>query len=298
MAHPVVLGHQGRIIRLGFVADTRAPADRGFRVVAARGTGAISDDIWLAADKSVPIYNQMAEGSCAGHATAEGDLIEARRTNPSAALGSRQWLYRCGRVFDGTVQQDAGTTFSSILTEASRVGIPPESAWPYLPKTGDPDGDGSPGDQYRADPPANVIRLAYDRRSADGVLEAATLDNTTANIGDTVDEQLGENHPVCVGLQVGDEFCSGNFDPSVAVGVPAQSSGGHAMLIVGRRYVRVNGSLQRWYLVRNSWSDSFANGGRFWMTEEWMSTGDLWVVNRVRYSNGVAVANATIREAA
>ena len=279
-AAPVVQGHRGTPIRLGLIRDPLPAAARGFPAFRATPGIEVSDDIWIRADRAIPILDQQAEGSCAGHAVAEGDLIEARRSNPAAAMGSRQWLYRCGRVVDGTLDRDAGAIIRSIFIEAAKVGIPPESAWPYQPKSGDADGDGLPTDQFRAEPPADLVRLAYDLRSVDGVLAAQVIDDVAGDISDNVDAALAAEHPVVIGVDVGEPFLSGDFDPAAPVELPTKTQGAHAMVIVGRRIVRANGTASRWYRVRNSWGDDFADGGRLWMSEAYMRTGDLWIVNR------------------
>jgi C1A family cysteine protease len=281
MTLPVVHGHQGGQILLGFLRDPLRALERGFKSFRAPpNAGTPRGDILIPADSLVPILDQSTEGSCGGHATAEADLIEALRGNPHAVMGSRQWFYRCGRATDGTLDKDAGTTFRSIFTMAAKVGIPPESTWPYQAKSGDPNGDGAPTDQFRSEPPAEVVQLAYDRRSTDGVLEAKVIEDVDGDIGDNVDAALAMGHPVGWGGDVGDAFCAGQFDPAKPVDPPSKSVGGHAMVIVGRRVVVVNGTAQRWYRGRNSWGKGFADGGRFWMAESWMRTGDLWVVNR------------------
>jgi C1A family cysteine protease len=248
---------------------------------AARSIAALPDDILIAADAQVPILDQGPEGACAGHSAADGDYLAALATNPNAVLGSRQWMYRCGRTVDGTLDRDAGTMLRSIFTEAARVGIPPEASWPYESKSGDPNGDGAPTDQFRRNPPDEVVRLAYDRRVVDGVLEAQVIDDISGDISDNVDAALAAQRPVCIGVDVDDAFCSGQFDPALPVTYPKKPIGAHAMVIVGRRIVRANGVAQRWYRIRNSWGADFADSGRFWMTEEYMRTGDLWIVNRV-----------------
>lgn len=280
MSPPLVHGHLGKPILLGFFRDPLRAAGRGFRSFTASPGVNLPGDILIATDASVPILNQEAEGSCGGHSAAEADIIEALRGNPNAVMGSRQWLYRCGRAVDGTLDRDAGTTFRSIFTMAAKVGIPPEAAWPYQSKSGAPDGDGLPTDQFRSEPPAEVVREAYDRRSTDGELEAQVIDDVAGDLGDNVDAALAAGHPVCIGVDVDDAFCAGQFDPSQPVDLPAKASGGHAMVVVGRRVVTVNGTAQRWYRVRNSWGQGFADGGRFWMSEGWMRSGDLWLVNR------------------
>lgn len=278
---PIVQGHRpGLLRRLGYLLDTIPKQFRSSRLYQPSRAVEQPKVILIPTDARVPILDQGIEGACAGHAAAEGDYLSALRADPLAQLGSRQWYYRCGRVLDGTLDTDAGTNFRAVFTEAASVGVPPETAWPYRPKTGDPDGNGSSTDQFRENPPAEVVRLAFDRRSPPGELEASPIDESMGDISDSVDHALASDLPVCWAGDVDDDFCTGNFDPSVPVQMPAKRSGGHAMVIVGRTLVTTNGVVARWYRVRNSWSTDFADGGRFWMSEGWMRSGDLWVVDK------------------
>lgn len=284
MTLPSRPGHRpGLVRRLGYLVDPlprQQRSERLYRPLRAIHEAPLPDDILLKADALVPILDQGSEGACSGHAAAEADFLSELRTDPQAVMGSRQWYYRCGRVVDGTVDRDAGTHYRSVFTQAAVVGVPPESAWPYEPKSGDPDGDGSAADQFRHDPPAELVRLAFDRRNPGGALEASSVDDLEGDLSDNVDHALSLDMPVCWGGDVDDAFCRGEIDPAVPVTYPAKPAGAHAMVIVGRKVVRANGSAARWYRLRNSWGADFADGGRFWMAESYMRTGDLWVVDK------------------
>jgi C1A family cysteine protease len=125
------------------------------------------------------------------------------------------------------------------------------------------------------------VRLAYDRRLPDGELAATSLDTIEGDLSENVDHALSQGIPVCWAGDVGEAFCASDFDPALPVEYPTKRAGAHAMVITGRKIVRASGmAVARWYLIRNSWGTGFANRGRFWMTESYMRTGDLWALNK------------------
>lgn len=269
--------------RLGALRDPLPPAQRGGRLYRAARAALLPSSGGISSAASLPILDQLTLGSCVGQATAEAIFLRDRiQRAPVAELGSRLWNYRAGRAVDGTVDQDAGTSFRSVFTGLEKIGFPPESAFPYSDqKTGNPD-NGSPTDPYRREPSADVVRLAYDQRAVDGVVQWMSVDDLDGDLGDNVVHAIGvDDYPVCIAVDVDAAFEAGAFDPNVPLKPPMKRAGGHAMVIESFETVPVNGEVCRRFKVRNSWSADFGVAGYVWFTEEYVRTGDLFLVERV-----------------
>lgn len=284
MIAPLVDGHEPGILRrLGFHRDVVPAAARWPAYTATRGT-ALPIRGYVAQDAMVPILDQGGAGSCVGNAAAEAILIrELAASAPGATLPSRLYLYRGGRVVDGTVARDAGTTFRSVFTAAGIGGFPPETAWPYSDvKTGPDIENGSPTDPYRMQPPADVERLAFDQRVSRGAIAWQAITDIGGDAIDNVRHAIAvDGYPVCIGVDVDDAFTRGDFDPKHLVSRPTKSVGGHAMVVVGFWLTGTGGSNTWWFKVRNSWGPDFGDAGYVYMDEAYVRSGDLWVVGHV-----------------
>jgi len=88
-----------------------------------------------------------------------------------------------------------------------------------------------------------------------------------------IENAVRANHPVVIGVQVGQSFMQYDGQPNVVFDKPSNSLGGHAMTVIG-----VRGS--DWLLL-NSWSSSWGMNGRVWVSSEYMrSASDIWVGTR------------------
>ena len=265
--------------RLGLHLDARPVHERA-KVFKAAPRLTFGDDIGIAEAAKLAIQDQKSLGACAGHATAEAIYLrELAQGVPVTAIPSRLWLYYLGRLADGTVDQDAGTSFASIFAKVAEMGFPPESLWPYSDqKTGDPDGDGVATDPFRVPPTDDVVRLAFDQclpSDEPAALAWHAIDVST----DTYDAEaaLAQDYPVMIGVPVDDAFCRGDFDPKVPLLPPTNPAGNHAML-AERRLVIAG---QKVWKIRNSWGGSFGDNGYVYFSDAYMQVAQAWIAERV-----------------
>lgn len=213
------------------------------------------------------ILNQGRLGSCvtnAGLQAIRADLVRQGVLN--AELGSRLFCYYVSRASHGAEKVDAGTYNRTFFEMASKLGFPPESAWPYnesvLP-------DGRPA--FAAMPPANAFRLAYDQRRPFAYRRIhATGDARVA----AVQRCIADNRLVVFGTQVGRAMM--RTDGLELLDPPSMDEwlGGHAMCFSEYDAQGLT--------VVNSWGFDYGHDGTCRFSYDYLTadiTRDLWVVD-------------------
>jgi C1A family cysteine protease len=203
----------------------------------------------------LPPRDQGQEGCCSGFATAA--LREALHNlaassgsaalAPPASLGpylSPAYLYARTRMVEGTFPEDSGATIADEMSTLENYGVCLESDLPYT------------GDASETPTPVADVAAAPERISSPACLNSGGA----VNVSD-IEEQLAVGLPVVFGMPVYSSFES--IGPDGVVPVPDTSSeqllGGHAMLIAGHRHSAAR------FIVRNSWSTSFGDGGYIYL---------------------------------
>lgn len=203
------------------------------------------------------IYDQGQLGSCTGNGTAKAIRCARRKAGLPDFDPSRLALYYNARRLEGDISQDAGANIRDVVKGANLWGYAPESEWPYdISKFSD-----TPTDQYYADSLSNKIH-AY-----------ASVNNSHV---DNIKLALSHGYPVVFGIQLYEgfeEYSSGIIQlPNVN---RDQYLGGHCMDITG-----CNDGL-RAFEVDNSWGITWGQGGRCWISYDYICSGfvdDLWVI--------------------
>jgi hypothetical protein len=181
-------------------------------------------------------------------------------------LPSRLFLYYGGRADIGETKRDEGAMIHSLFDCAQKLGVPPESAWPFSDKLGD----------IIKQPGWEAIQAAADQKIVDGAYRISTLGTERA---DDVARALGQGATVVWGTALDNAvFDLENNPGGVWPGVRGAIIGGHAMVLHAHEPWQ-NG--QRKFLSRTSWGP-FGKDGSFWVSEDAVTSpnaSDLWVVS-------------------
>lgn len=224
---------------------------------------------------SLGILDQQGAPYCVGNAWpgAVRDCSQ-RNGNPSPQLGSRLWLMYMMHALEGDIGGFDGAIVGDGAEVLERVGLPPESAFPYS--------DANPNPSMQK-PPADAVRLAYDQKAP---LDYGRIMSTGPARVDDVLRALaaggkhGEPCPVVFGSNVSNTFAGNNFDPMVPLGPPAPDDidGGHCERIIRAHFdPGFEGGVA--FRVVNSWSESFGDRGMWWMSVKFLTdaaTDDIW----------------------
>jgi C1A family cysteine protease len=210
-----------------------------------------------------PISDQGSIGSCVANAWCDALEILMGIEGIVVQL-SRLFTYWISRDLVGSQHADAGCYIRAGAQQLATIGVVVEKYWPY---------DVS---KIFVSPTTDLYTMASNNRINSFYRIISIGNNKVVDI----EKAIRANHPVVFGTMVGDElmnYSGGN----IALEYPKKPLGNHAMIIVGIRLVRG----KREFLIRNSWSASWGNGGYFWMNEDWIknpNTDDIWVPTRMK----------------
>lgn len=221
--------------------------------------------------------NQGGLGSCVGNGTEEGargEMIRAGAVNP--AMGSRLWIYYLARAFDHDTANDDGTQIHNAFAAIAKWGLPPEALWPYSD-------DSSPGAPFSRMPSPEAWQAAMDATIA------FKMHRITSSGHDRVDDikrALGQRRLVVFGTQVSEDYCGGNFDPTVPLPPPIglTIAGGHCQVVIDH-----DGDTFR---IGNSWGPDWQDAGCARFSADYMAwdeTNDLWVFDSAPKTLGGAL---------
>ena len=202
-----------------------------------------------------PVYDQGQLGSCTANALCAAMQFE----HPTFPQGSRLFLYYNERRLENDVLQDAGAALSDGVTCLERLGVCPESEWPY-----------DVSKFATAPTPRCYIDAAKNR-----VMVAAY--NLPPGDASTMKRVLAAGHPFVVGIKVYPSFETDAVAATGVVPMPSsteQTLGGHAVLCVG-----YDDRLGRW-IMRNSWGANWGDSGYFYLPYAYLLdpslASDMW----------------------
>lgn len=213
-----------------------------------------------------PVYDQGQVGSCTGNGWAA--LLEYRsiQQGEPTETPSRLFIYYNERVIEGSAGQDAGAEIRDGAKTVSAQGAPPETLWPYNES------------QVLVQPNEAAYQEAVRH-------EALQYQRIVVGPGAPMRTAISEGLPIVFGMPVPDYFEQGwnpLTDPLPLPGPNVNYIGGHCMVVVGYDFTRSRFP-EPVFKVRNSWGNSWGEGGYFWIHYEWFTTlaTDLWVVQKV-----------------
>jgi C1A family cysteine protease len=250
-----------KIQRYGWVRDL--PDKRDYRFSAPLTvTAALPPGVDLTS-ACPAVYDQGQLGSCTANAIAAALEFDQMKQNQSPIfVPSRLFIYYNERVIEGTVNSDSGAQIRDGMSSVANQGACSEDMWPYDIT------------QFAVQPPDACYQTALQ-------FTATAYQSITQDI-DQMKGCLASGYPFVYGFTVYESFESDQVAQTGQVPMPGpdeQVVGGHAVLAVG--YDDSN----QWFIVRNSWGDSWGMQGYFTMPYAYLLdpnlASDFWMVQTV-----------------
>jgi C1A family cysteine protease len=188
-----------------------------------------------------PIFDQGQLGSCTANATAAAFQYDGMLDGNDPGALARLWIYWQERDLEGTLSHgDCGAEGSDAFKVATKIGIPPETDWPY--------------DVATFNPPAPPAIATANEDHYKLTKPYATPPQTLMSFK----QALSNRQTIAFGFTVYESFESSEVAQSGIVPMPDQGEevvGGHEVLLVG--YLRTE---PHYGLVRNSWGSVQTDG--------------------------------------
>jgi C1A family cysteine protease len=202
------------------------------------------------------VRDQGKRGTCLafGVTAAHEKARLRRRGGERAVLGEELLHWRCKQI-DGDGQDGTGPA-----SAAQALHDPGQSAaelWPY---------DGGRDEQDPAyAPPAGALEA--------DAMRLANLSSTSSDAAE-IRERIREGHAVVLGLDLWPGFYSAHGGILSAPSAPELFGEGHAVTVVGFD------ESAEWLLIRNSWGESWGEGGHARLPEAALEVAGLgaWIV--------------------
>jgi C1A family cysteine protease len=171
---------------------------------------------------------------------------------------SRLFIYYNARAIEGTIEQDAGAYLRDCMKALYGNGHCQESIWPYIESN------------FAARPP-NTAFIDGSNHKISTYTRLTTLQEMLTCLAD--------GYPFVFGITIYESFESNATRITGIVNMPTGTErvlGGHAVMAVG-----YDQATKR-FLVRNSWSTSWGQGGYFTLPYEYVETlgDDFWTIRK------------------
>lgn len=223
-----------------------------------------------------PVYDQKDLGSCTANAIGGAFEFEQKKLDLAEFMPSRLFIYYNERDIEGTINQDSGARIRDGIKSVVKLGVCPETEWPYA--TDMPTVTRKPDAGAFRDALGNTV-VAYHR----------IVQNLRQMKG-----CLAEGYPFVFGFTVYESFESDEVTATGEVPMPDPTKeaqvGGHAVVAVG-----YDDATQR-FRVRNSWGDGWGIKGYCTMPYNYLAdhtfSSDFWTIRGVTGQPAAASAAA------
>lgn len=224
-----------------------------------------------------PVENQLKTNSCVANAVI--GALEFHHLKAGRALTdlSRLFVYYNARILSDSTQKDEGSFIHHGMASVLAYGACEDRVWPFIESmvTTKPD------------------ETCYTNAAAYEAVQYARTPRGTSALA-----AIAQGLPVVFGIFVPGEYYqiaaqTGRMPKPDQV-VPQQPPAGHAMLIVGYDMT------ERAYLVRNSWSATWADHGYCWIPFEtmdaWSREEDFWTIGAIEDAAGFKLAGPSLSD--
>jgi C1A family cysteine protease len=220
------------------------------------------------------VYDQGQIGSCTANAIGAGFEFDLTKQQLADFMPSRLFIYYNERAIEGSIPTDSGAQIRDGIKSVAKLGVCPETEWPYDDTPADSDGRFPKGSKAAQKP----TKQCYD----DALKHRATTYQRVVRDLDQFRGCLASGYPFVFGFTVFESFESKEVAQTGVVPMPQPGEsilGGHAVLAVG-----YDDASQR-FIVRNSWGKDWGDAGYFtmpyaYLTERGMSA-DFWTIRIV-----------------
>jgi C1A family cysteine protease len=254
---PKPLADERRVRRFGYIPDL---PDANDYLMARRPLATIPTKVSLRADGLLGTpYDQGDLGSCTANAIAKAFRYALVTQTKPVFDPSRLFVYYGEREIEHTIGSDAGAMIRDGMKVISKLGVPPESVWPY--------------DIRRFD--AKPSPSAYTEGARHQCITYRRVAAEPRRLADA----LARGFPVVGGFTVYDSFY--RVDPDGNVPTPKKGEtveGGHAVLLTGYEQLTATRFRFEWL---NSWGAEWGSGGYFYTASNFLAAShaaDFWTI--------------------
>ncbi len=212
--------------------------------------------------KCPPVYDQGNLGSCTANAIGAAIEFDRLKQGLSDFVPSRLFIYYNERLIEGTVSTDSGAMIRDGIKTVASDGVCPEPEWPYVIS------------KFATKPTAACYR--------DAKLDRAVSYQSLIQDLNQMKGCLATGYPFVIGFTVYESFETEAVAKTGHAPMPSwneRAVGGHAVVAVGYDEAR------QWFLMRNSWGESWGMKGYFTMPYAYLlSPGlsqDFWTIRLV-----------------
>ena len=220
-------------------------------------------------------YDQGQIGSCTANAIAGAFEFSLRKQGLADFTPSRLFIYYNERAMEGHVGTDSGAQIRDGVKSVAKLGVCPETEWPYEAIPADANGNFPAGSKEATRPSDACYQDALKSR-------ATTYQRVTTTL-DQLRGCLAAGYPFVFGFSVYESFESQQVAQTGVVPMPhsgEQVLGGHAVLAVGYQ------DAQQQFIVRNSWSAGWGDKGYCYMPYQYLTNtqlaSDFWTLRLVK----------------
>ena len=222
-----------------------------------------------------PVYDQEQIGSCTANAIGGAFEFETTKQGLPDFMPSRLFIYYNERAMEGSVGTDSGAQIRDGVKSVAKLGVCPETEWPY---------DGREADQFTSEfPPGDpAAEKPTDTCYKDALNNRATTYSRVVQNLDQMRGCLAAGYPFVFGFTVYSSFESQQVAETGVVPMPEPTEkvmGGHAVLAVGYD------DAAQTFIVRNSWGADWGIKGYFTIPYPYLLQGtlasDFWTIRTV-----------------
>jgi len=212
-----------------------------------------------------PISNQGAAGTCVSQAACDmfellhGAKHHTYRKTPQISRRFLNWSI----TVPNNMAADGGAYPRDAFRSLRNNGVIDEKYMPYSDKTS----------VLAQKPDLDLFTMASNNR----INSFYRLNGSGDTLADRIVDCIICTHPVFFCMTVTNDFQRYRGGGHVWYDMSGQVAGGHAMLIVGFKYIEA--TKKYLFLVRNSWSDRWGDDGYCWVGQDLITseTYDRWV---------------------